>query len=165
VKRRYPLETLSRIRAHETTLRAREKAELAGERHRAEENLAAAIQAKDAEKGRLRNAGAVESMRLGSGRTRAADLSRAERFRHDAERRIEAREEAEASATRIAAEASVKERRAAAALVSAHAAEKVVAEHRARFRASESRSRDNREDEAAEDTRRARPVRGGQKHR
>jgi len=165
VKRRYPLEALSKIRAHETTQRAREKADLALERHRAEQTLADATRNKEAEKNRLRAEGAIETTRLGSGRARAADLARAERFRQGAERRIGEREGVETRAARGSAEVKAKEARAAAALAAAHAAEKVVHEHRARFRANERRSLDNREDDAAEDAMRARQGRRGQKAR
>lgn len=165
VKRRYPLEALSRIRAHETTLRAREKADLTEERHRAEKRLAAAGRETEAEKGKLLAARRVESNRLGSGRTRVADLARADRFRNGAERRIQDTELAEANAARSVAEASAKERRAAAALAGAHAAEKAAVEHRARFRTSERQSREHREDEAVEDVVRARLRQRGQKDR
>ena len=165
MKRRYPLEVLSRIRAHDTSQRARETADLAGARRSAEQKLAEATDRKEAEKGRLGAARAVESKRLGAGIARAADLARAERFRHDAKGRIEKREEAEARATLDAAEVAAKERRAVAALAGAHAAEKAVLEHQARFRAGERRSRDGREDDAVEDALRARRASRGQKVR
>jgi hypothetical protein len=165
VKRRYSHEILSRIRAHETSQRAREAADAAERRRGAEQRLVEATRKTEAEKDRLRAASDVESLRLGSGRARAADLARTVRFRHDAERRIAAHEESEASAVREAAESSTRERRAAAALEAAHTAEKVVLEHRDRLRQSERRSRAARDDEALEDAARARRAIRGQKDR
>lgn len=163
VKRRYPLEAVSRIRAHETTLRAREKAEMTEKRRDAERNLADTVEKKEAEQRRLRTARESEVTRLGAGHTRAGDLAQAERFRTAAARRIDEREDAERRAASAVTDADAKESSAASALMAARAAEKSISEHRARFQSNERRAADHREEEATEDSVRSR--RGQRGHR
>lgn len=153
------------MRKHETAARARDKAVLTEARHGAERQVAEAAEQKEIEAGRFRVAADAESVRLRAGVARAGDLAQAERFRNEAKRGIEIRQQVEDAAVRKLAEASRQELRATSELAAALASEKAVTHHEARFRDRERRSAERREEHAVEEAVRARRGRPEQKRR
>ncbi len=130
MKRRYPLESLRRMRHRAVDERARE---VAGEAQRSEQaraRAAAAERARQSEQARTRHVASSERELLEQGGARIADLQQAASFQAGAAERLAKAREREQNARERANEQSRKEAAARSRLASADAEAKVVDKHR-----------------------------------
>lgn len=147
--KRYPLRPALEQRLRETEHRAALQGEAVQASLRANAILERARQhTKDLEEGLVRGLHG-EAERGEQGQLRASDMARAEAFRREAIRRIDASRTVERAAERQLAALSSEEADARAALTASRADERAIREHAERFLRDERRREEEREAEDA----------------
>lgn len=149
MRRKYPLEALSRLRQSRTEERARELGAARVSTRAAEGEAERVALARRSEQAAVSLESASERERLEAGEATAQDLQQAELFLLGATGRLSRLALEQEGAERAALEARKVEASAEAELVRARADERVVERHRERFEAAERRVGEDAEDEAS----------------